>query len=90
MTCQDDELGLLISVGQDLETVGDDCQELDVVPLQQGDHLWDSAGQADCVLRALLETIIKLRFNTLQLKQSLLKRQISLDYIRLTISFGDP
>ena len=51
---QDDQLGLLISVGQDLETVGDNGQELDIVPLQKGDHLGDAPGQPYSVLGALL------------------------------------
>jgi hypothetical protein len=51
---KDDELGLLISIGQDLETVGDDGQEFDVVSLQQGDHLWDAAGKPDGVLGPFL------------------------------------
>ena len=55
LTGQNDELGFLISVSQDLETVGDDGQELVVVPLEKGDHLWNTSGQSYSVLRALLQ-----------------------------------
>jgi len=54
LTGQNDQLGLLISVGQYLKTVRDDGQELDVVPLQQGNHLWDTSGKPDGILRPFL------------------------------------
>ena len=64
LTGQNDELGFLISISQDLETVGDDGQELDVVPLEKGDHLWNTSGQSYSVLRALLQGIkMKLKYS---------------------------
>lgn len=54
LTRQNNELSFLISVGQDLETVRNDGQELDVVPLQQSNHLWDATSQTDRILRTLL------------------------------------
>lgn len=47
-------LALLVAISQDLETVGSNCQELDVGIGQQGHHLLQSPGQAHCHLCTLL------------------------------------
>ncbi len=71
---QHDQLGLLVAKGQDLEAVGHDGQELDVVPLQEGDHLGDAARQPDGVLGSLLvqEQVVQRRD---RVKQNALDRR---------------
>ncbi len=39
LASKDDELALLVPVGQNLQTIRHDGQELDIVPLEQGHHL---------------------------------------------------
>lgn len=51
---KDDQLALLVTVGQDLKAIGDDGQEFDVVPLQQSDHLLQTTGQSDGHLGTVL------------------------------------
>ena len=47
-------LALLVSVGEDLEAVGGDGEELDVVARKQCHHLLQSSSQTHRVLGALL------------------------------------
>lgn len=47
-------LALLVAVRQDLETVGSNCQELDIGVGQQGHHLLQSPSQTHCHLCTLL------------------------------------
>ncbi len=43
LTGEDDELALLVPVGQNLQAIRDNGQELDIVPLEQGHHLLQAA-----------------------------------------------
>ena len=47
-------LALLVAVSQDLQAVGDDGQELDVITGQQGNHLLETTGQTDSHLGSFL------------------------------------
>ena len=47
-------LALLVAVGQYLQTVGGDGQELDVVVRQQRDHLLQTTGEVDSHLCTIL------------------------------------
>ncbi len=54
LTGKDDELALLIPVGQNLQAIRHDGQKLDIVPLEQGHHLLQAARQPHGHLGALL------------------------------------
>ena len=47
-------LALLVAVGQNLKTVRCDCQKLNVISLQQRDHLLQPTGKTNGHLRSLL------------------------------------
>ena len=47
-------LALLVAIGQELQAVGGDGQELGVVLVEQGHHLLQSVCQAHCHLGTLL------------------------------------
>ena len=44
---QNNELALLVAVGQYLQTVSDDGEKFDVVPLEKGHHLLYATGETD-------------------------------------------
>ncbi len=54
LTGEDDKLALLIPIRQNLQTIRHDGEKLDIVPLEQGHHLLESAGQPHRHLGALL------------------------------------